>query len=52
MVKNPAANAGDMASTLGSGRCPGEGNGNPLQRSSLGNPMDRKSMELRGAGHD
>jgi len=34
-------NAGDMGLTLGSGRSPGEGNGNPLQYSCLGNPMDR-----------
>ena len=41
VVKNPPANAGDMGSTPGSGRSPGEGNGNPLQYSCLGNPMDR-----------
>ena len=41
MVKNPPANAGDPGSVPGSGRSPGEGNGNPLQHSSLGNPMDR-----------
>ena len=44
MVKNPPVNAGDardMDSTPGSGRCPGEGNGNPLQYSCLENPMDR-----------
>jgi len=29
-VKNPPANAGDMGSFPGLGRCPGEGNGNPL----------------------
>ena len=40
-VKNPPANAGDMGSTPGSGRSPGEGNGHPLQHSCLGNPMDR-----------
>ena len=34
-------NAGDMGSTPGSGRSPGEGNGNPLQYSCLDNPMDR-----------
>ena len=34
-------NAGDMGSTPGSGRSPGEGNGNPLQYSCLENPMDR-----------
>ena len=41
MVKNPLANAGDMGSVLGLGRSPGGGNGNPLQYSCLGNPMDR-----------
>ena len=41
MVKNWAANAGDMDSVPRSGRSPGEGNGNPLQYSCLGNPMDR-----------
>ena len=40
MVKNPPANAGDTGSILGLGRSPGEGNGNPLQYSCLGNPMD------------
>ena len=38
---NLLAKAGDMGSTPGSGRSPGEGNGNPLQYSCLGNPMDR-----------
>ena len=33
--------AGDMDSTPGSGRSPGEGSGNPLQYSGLGNPVDR-----------
>ena len=33
-------NAGDPGSTPGLGRSPGEGNGNPLQSSCLGNPMD------------
>ena len=41
MVKNPLANAGDAGSIPGSGRFPGEGSGNPVQYSSLGNPMDR-----------
>ena len=36
MVKNPPAGAGDIRDTLG--RSPGEGNGNPLQDPSLGNP--------------
>ena len=45
-VKNPPANAGDakgMGSIPGPGRCPGEGNGNPLQYSCLENPMDREA---------
>ena len=40
VVKNPPANAGDAGSISGSGRSPGEGNGNPLQNSCLENPMD------------
>ena len=36
-----ACNAGDPGSIPGLGRSPGEGNGNPLQYSSLENPMDR-----------
>ena len=40
-VKNPPANAGDVGLIPGSGRSPGEGDGNPLQNSCLGNPMDR-----------
>ena len=35
-----ACNAGDLGSIPGSGRSPGEGNGNPLQYSCLENPMD------------
>ena len=38
---NPPASAGDEGSIPGSGRSPGEGNGNPLQYSCLGSPMDR-----------
>ena len=41
--KNPPANAGDPASIPGFGRSPGEGNGNPLPYSSLGNPMGRRA---------
>ena len=56
MAKNPPANAGDMGSIPGCfvlfsldfavlipelGRSSGEENGNPLQYSCLGNPMDR-----------
>ena len=36
--KEFACNAGDPGSILGSGRSPGEGNGNPLQYSCLENP--------------
>ena len=39
--KESACNAGDLGSIPGSGRSPGEGNGNPLQYSCLKNPMDR-----------
>ena len=39
-VKASASNAEDPGSIPGSGRSPGEGNGNPLQYSCLGNPMD------------
>ena len=39
--KNLLANAGGVSSIPGSGRSPREGNGNPLQYSCLGNPMDR-----------
>ena len=44
MVKNLPANAGeakDSGLIPGWGRSPREGNGNPLQYSCLGNPMDR-----------
>ena len=44
MVKNLPANEGDIRNIgliPGSGRSPGGGNGNPLQYSCLGNPMDR-----------
>ena len=44
VVKNMPANAGGIRDTgliPGSGRSPGEGNGNPLQYSCLENPMDR-----------
>ena len=41
VVKNAPANAGDTGSIPGLGRSPGKGNGNSLQYSCLGNPMDR-----------
>ena len=46
MIKNLPANAGDTGdidSISGLGRSTGEGNGNPLQYSYLGNPMDREA---------
>ena len=38
-VKVSACNVGDLGSIPGSGRSPGEGNGNPLQYYCLENPM-------------
>ena len=57
MVKNLPANAGDAGLTLGMGRSPGEGNGNPFRYSCLGNPMDRGAWwttvhGVARAGHD
>ena len=43
MVKNVPDNAGDAGLITGLERSPGEENGNPLQYSCLGNPMDRRS---------
>ena len=48
---------GDPGLIPGSGRSPGEGNGNPLQYSCLGNPMDKGSWratvhELQRVGHN
>ena len=42
--KNSPAYAGDVGLIPGSGKSPGEGNGNPLQYSCLGNPMDRGNL--------
>ena len=39
-----ACNAGDLGSLLALGRSPGEGNGNPLQYSCLGNSTDRGTL--------
>jgi len=46
VVTNPPANAGDMGLIPGLGRSPGEGNGNPLQYSCLGNPMHRGTWQV------
>ena len=51
VVKNLPANAGDAGdvdSTLGSGRSPGEGNGNPCQYSCLEYSMDRGVWQATG----
>ena len=45
-VKASSWNAGDPGSIPGSGRSPGEGNGNPLQYSCLENSMDRGAWGL------
>ena len=43
--KESACNVGDPGSVPGLGRSLGEGNGNPLQCSCLGNPMDRRAWQ-------
>ena len=55
--KESACNAGAPGSIPGSGRSPGEGNGNPLQYSCLENPMDRGAWQatvhgVAQVGHD
>ena len=53
VVKNPAANAGDVrdvSSIPGSGRSPGGGRGNPLQYSCLENPIAEEPGGLRSMG--
>ena len=56
MLENPSANEGDTGDSgdsnliLGLGRFSGEGNGNPLQYSCLGNPMDRRAWWLQSLG--
>ena len=45
VVKNPTDNAGDMDSIPGLGRSPREGNGDSLQYSCLGNPIDRGAWQ-------
>ena len=50
--KESTCNAGDLDLVPGPGRSPGEGNGNPLQYSYLGNPMARGSLAGYGPwGH-
>ena len=49
-VKESAWNAGDLGSIPGSGRSPGEGNGNPLQYFCLENSMDRGAWQAMVLG--
>ena len=50
VVKNPFVNAGDVGSILWLGISTGEGNGNPLQYSCLGNPMDTGAWQATVIG--
>ena len=55
--KASAYNAGDLGSIPGSGRSPGNGNGNPLQYPCLDNPWTEEpgglqSMGSQRVGHD
>ena len=50
VVKNPPTNAGDVGLIPGLGRSPGEGNGNPLQYSCLGNPVDQEAWRATVPG--
>ena len=45
VVKNLPANARNLGLIPGLGRSPGGGNGNPLQYSRMGNPMDRGAWQ-------
>ena len=49
-VKASASDAGDPGSIPGSGRSPGEGNGNPLQYSCLENPWTEKPGRVQSTG--
>ena len=44
-AKETVCSAGDLGLIPGSGRSPGEGNGNPLQYSCLENPMDKEAWQ-------
>ena len=48
--KESICNAGDRGLIPGSGRSPGEGNGNPLQYSCLENSMDKETGGLQSMG--
>ena len=48
--KESACSSGDLGSSPGPGRCPGEGNGNSLQYSCLENSMDRGAWQATAHG--
>ena len=50
--KESACNEGDLGSIPGSGRSPGEGNGNPLQYSCLENRVDKGARQAIVHGHE
>ena len=52
VVKILPVKAGDTGSIPGSGRSPGQANGNPLQYSCLGNPMDRGPWRASPWGYE
>ena len=52
LVKNLPANAGDLGSIPGLGRCPGGGKGYPLQYSVLENSMDSLVHGVAKVRHD
>ena len=49
-LRSLPTSAGDAGLIPGSGRSPGEGNGNPFQYSCLGNPMDRGAQQAAAHG--
>ena len=49
-IKESSSNAGDPDSIPKLGWSTGEGNGNPLQYSYLGNPMDRATWQVTVCG--
>ena len=49
-VKASACNAGDLGSIPELGRSPGEENGDQLQYSCMGNPMDREGWQVTDHG--
>ena len=50
MAKNLPANPGDVSLIPGSGRPPKKENGNPLEYSELGNPMNSETSGLQSMG--